>query len=59
MLERKAGLTTLLNQEMDNADNARTLDGRSKIMIYLKIRKDDSYDVSKPAEAWEWRTGTR
>jgi hypothetical protein len=59
MLERKAGLTTLLNQEMDNADNAYILDGRSKIMIYLKTKKDDSYNVSKPAGAWEWRTGTR
>jgi hypothetical protein len=44
----------LLYQEERNATNAHILD-KSTIIIYLKTRVGDSYDVSKPAKDWVWK----
>ena len=47
----------LLDLEMQNAANSRILDSHNTV-IYIKIRVEDSHDVSQPAKHWEWREVT-
>lgn len=43
----------VLGIEQDNAANSYILQ-RDTTLIYLKKRVEDSYDVSKPADNWQW-----